>query len=357
MPDASTDLATSRRVLHLAGRGAADRPAFGPGDAVTRVEVTSAGSAARAARGHLRDVGAYDVVVASGRLGLWAVAAGSAVGRGRVPAVASISTDDGAVGGLVRRAGARVVVAPSRAVLRRARLDDGTPTVVATEVATPVHDGSMGSATPQRRAVRDRVRASAGVGSGDWVVLAPGDSTRDAGHGRAVWAVGLLHELDRRSRLLVPGTGDGARAVADLAAKLGRSGVVALARSPDAPAAAPFDARSLALAADAAVFVPTGPVDPAPLLACMAAGVPVVASRSAVAAEWVDGLSAWLVDEVTPRALARRLLDVREAVERDPAGHAARVDAGRAVAARFTPTAHAARWAEALATAVRLRRR
>jgi glycosyltransferase involved in cell wall biosynthesis len=147
--------------------------------------------------------------------------------------------------------------------------------------------------------INRKVRAELGITADDFVVLAPGESTRQAEHHLALWTVAILHELHPSWKLLIWGRGELADEISRMAARLGRPRLVLTAREKE------FE--DLPSAADVALVTAR---DAAPLMAtalCMAGGLPIVATNSWLA----DGRNALVVADRAPRTLAQRLLDLR----------------------------------------------
>jgi glycosyltransferase involved in cell wall biosynthesis len=153
-----------------------------------------------------------------------------------------------------------------------------------------------------------------------------------------------LADLRRRrpgARLRVVGDGEHRQALERCAAALAPGDAVVFLGRCSA-------ARVRGLLAGAAALVVPSIYEGMPLvvLEAMAAGVPVVASRvSGIPEVVVDGETGWLVPPEDPERLAASLAEVladpEEARRRGAAGR-------RRVAERFSPTAAAARWLEAV---------
>lgn len=152
---------------------------------------------------------------------------------------------------------------------------------------------------------RATARARLGVADDDFVMLAPGESTRAADHERAVWAGSILHVVDERYRVLLWGRGPRLGIAAGLGDKL---------RQPRLVVTAGPDARyeDLLPAADALLVTARAPVPTLPVAMAMSAGVPVVSvPRPELADVLADGVTALLVPSPAPRLIAQRVLDLR----------------------------------------------
>ena len=254
----------------------------------TQAVPTVAGGVRAAALRRLRGR-RVDLVIAYGRDALPA----AWIGGGKVLYLPD--DRDSGDAGWVRRLGRRVeVAAAARAVAGRY---GGVVHVVRPRPDGPGFGGDLLSGK------RGEARRALGLPEDAFALLAPGPSTRAADHQAAVWAAALLRELDSRVRLLLDPGGPRAGAVRLFASRMARAGLVVDCPSPALGRAA----------ADLAVLSATGPVDPTPILAAAASGLPVVATRGAVAAEFFPGgRGALVAADGTPRMLARRVLDYRE---------------------------------------------
>lgn len=183
--------------------------------------------------------------------------------------------------------------------------------------------------------IRRQVRRELGIGADEFVVLAPGESEAAANHRLAVHAVSILHVLGGRNRLLFWGRGRQASAVDALAAKLKQPGLVFDA-TRRIGAAVEFE--DLLPAADVALVAGGASAPVLPVITCAAAGVPIVSFDTPSVRECLGPDAAALVPVGGgPRALARRLLEVREnpALRQTLASQAWRVARDRFSAERF----------------------
>jgi glycosyltransferase involved in cell wall biosynthesis len=171
------------------------------------------------------------------------------------------------------------------------------------------------------------LRTRLGLAEADRVLLAPGESTRNAGHDVAVWVTSMLHIIDPRYKLLIAGTGAFAEAARKRAAALNRSGLLRVAA--DRGVGGP-----LAEAADAVLFTPTGVAPVLAVAECMAEGLPVVTTdHPSVRGFLADGRGALLVEWKKAPAIARRVLELFEQPQlRETTAAQARDEAAR----RFT---------------------
>jgi glycosyltransferase involved in cell wall biosynthesis len=152
----------------------------------------------------------------------------------------------------------------------------------------------------------DSLRARLGLSRNDYVLLAPGESTRLAGHVEALWAVSILHVSDPKYKLLTWGRGPGTRAVRDFAAKTGPEVLCDATQRLGNTIA--FE--RLLHVADAVVWAARGLSATLAIGMCMSARLPIVSARSQIADELLmDGQSALMCDG-KPRTIAQRILDL-----------------------------------------------
>jgi glycosyltransferase involved in cell wall biosynthesis len=163
-----------------------------------------------------------------------------------------------------------------------------------------------------RRRRDPRLRRALGLADDDFVLLAPGDSTRAAGHDLSAWAAAILHVLDPKYRLLLWGRGDAVDRVRRFAVKTGQpeATVVAVGTLPG-----PVEFEALLAATDLVLITPRAPSLTLAIATCMAAGLPIVGVVTETVSELLeDRHTALMVGKLSPRMLAQRVLDVR----RDP---------------------------------------
>lgn len=156
--------------------------------------------------------------------------------------------------------------------------------------------------------VRDpMLRERLGLAPTDRVVLAVGPSTRAADHTTALWTVGMLALLDPSWRLLFMGEGPLVHTLRRFSADLRSDRTVVFASDRIDRA---FDFSELLPAADYALCTDLIPTDSMPLRATLAAGLPLLCTRTPLTAELVP--PELHVRPSTPRFIARRLLDFTE---------------------------------------------
>ena len=299
-----------RSVLYLiaAELGSADEASVGPLAAGVDLHVevipTVAGGVRAAALRRWRE-GRAGLVIAHGRNALPA----AAVGGGRVLYLPDDRDADES--GSVRWVGTGWnglpvgelhVAVPSRALAER-YVRMGVPRENCHVVRPPAKAGGVGEFLGIEDGNRDEARRALGLAPDAFALYAPGPATRAGRQEVAVWAAGLLRELDGRVRLLLEPHGPRAGAVRRFARRMARADLLI-----DCPRPAIAEA-----AADAALVASTAPANPVPMLRAAAAGLPIVASAGAVAAEFLrDGETALVAADASARALARRAIDFRE---------------------------------------------
>jgi glycosyltransferase involved in cell wall biosynthesis len=184
-------------------------------------------------------------------------------------------------------------------------------------------------ATGRNALPREALRAKLGIAEEDRVLLAPGESTRQAGHATAVWITSMLHIIDGRYKLLIAGNGPYTVAARKRAAALNRPELLVVAA--DAGVSGP-----LTEAADVVLFSPTGESPVLPVVECMAAGLPVIATdHPTLRGFLIEGRGVLLADWKKPPAVARRVLEL---FERPGLLAETSAKACREAAARFSAT-------------------
>ena len=154
------------------------------------------------------------------------------------------------------------------------------------------------------------LRAALGFSDNEHVVLAVGESTREAEHRQAVWAGAILNVLDKRTRVLLWGRGPMASAAQRFADKLGQPQLVTLAEQR---LGREIELEELLPAADMLIVSATGPVATLPIATGMAAGVPIVATVTPTVAELLeDRHTALMTQPGVPRLLSEKILQLRE---------------------------------------------
>jgi glycosyltransferase involved in cell wall biosynthesis len=171
-----------------------------------------------------------------------------------------------------------------------------------------------------------QLRAALGLCDTDFVLIAPGESSRQTAHDQAVWACGILHVIDPSYKLLIWGRGPRAKQVAELAERLHQPNLVKVAEMPGRE---PMRFEDVLPAADVCLVTAGGAAPTLPIATAMAAGVPIVSTVTYMLAELLeDRHTALMVPRRSPRALVQRVLDLRE----DPALRAKLIDTARAEA-------------------------
>ena len=171
------------------------------------------------------------------------------------------------------------------------------------------------------------IRARLGLAKTDLVLLACGESFRDASHDSAVWAAAILSFLNPNYRLLIWGRGPMVESLKRFARAAATDGMLVTAESV---IDGEIDFEQIVPAADAALFCARSPSPILPLGVCLSAGLPVVASESAEAREFLqDDVNALVERSVNPRRLAQRARELQN----NPSLCRRLAQAGRAVAA------------------------
>lgn len=153
---------------------------------------------------------------------------------------------------------------------------------------------------------RLRARRAFGLEEGHFAIVALGDMTRGAGHKSAVWAHALVTHLRSEVRLVLPRRGSGLSQVQRFAKAGGLDHAVLLA---------PRDTQlaDLLAAADVATLLCDRDCGVGDLAAALAAGVPVVASRTPDIVNCTGGgKAAMLVDRGNAQTAAANVLSLVE---------------------------------------------
>jgi glycosyltransferase involved in cell wall biosynthesis len=160
---------------------------------------------------------------------------------------------------------------------------------------------------PEARMGRDNaLREALGVGPEDKLIVAVGDSTREANHALAVWTAGVLSMLDRRWRLMLLGRGSQIWPLMRLGHEAHLEGMLLSAREAMPEVTFP----RLLGAADVVLDTAGGPTDPWGLIQAVASEVPVLSTGGPAARELLP--TELCVSPPSPRALARALLELTE---------------------------------------------
>ncbi len=154
------------------------------------------------------------------------------------------------------------------------------------------------------------LRRALGLSDSDFVLLAPGESTVPAGHDQAVWAASILNSLDPCYKLLLWGRGRRTAYCMELGRRLHQARMLRFAESE---LKREVEFEELLPITDACLITAAGAVPTLPVLTVMAAGVPIVSTVTYLLAEQLeDRHTALMVPTRSPRALAQRILDLRE---------------------------------------------
>lgn len=161
-----------------------------------------------------------------------------------------------------------------------------------------------------RRRRNPALRQRLGLREDDFVLLAAGESTPEANHLQAIWAAGILHVLDRRYKIILWGRGEQIDNIRRRGLNMG------------APQAMRYADRLLGLqthfedllpAADLVLAPAEGSVRTLEIAMAMGAGLPIVATASAVVSELLeDRHTALMTPTAHPRLIAKRVLEFRE---------------------------------------------
>jgi glycosyltransferase involved in cell wall biosynthesis len=180
------------------------------------------------------------------------------------------------------------------------------------------------------------IRARLGLKESDLVLLAPGESFRDASHTSALWAAAILNFLNPRYRLLIWGRGPMVESMKRFARVAASDALLVIA---EAAIGGEIDFEQIVPAADAALFCARAPSPILPLGVCLSAGLAVVASESEEMREFLqDDVNALVEPSVNPRRLAQRVRELQD----DPSARQRLAQAARSTGgaqfsiARFT---------------------
>jgi glycosyltransferase involved in cell wall biosynthesis len=154
------------------------------------------------------------------------------------------------------------------------------------------------------------LRNRLGFSDSDRVLLAPGESTREASHKLSLWAAAILNVLDPKWRLLVWGRGATVDSLARFVETTHLSNLMVNSQKRLGPS---ISFESLTSVADLVIDLaqPSAPV--LSIEICMAAGLPIVASASPDSRGFLkDKINAIVQPHATPRILAQRLIGLRK---------------------------------------------
>jgi glycosyltransferase involved in cell wall biosynthesis len=142
-----------------------------------------------------------------------------------------------------------------------------------------------------------------------YVLLAPGESTRQANHRLAVWASAILNVMNHHTRLLLWGRGPLAEHNRRFAVSMHQPELVTLATEG---LNRPVEFEELLGAADAIVIPASDPIPTLPVAMCMASALPIIATVTPTVSELLeDRHTALMTQPDNPRLLAQRILAVR----------------------------------------------
>jgi glycosyltransferase involved in cell wall biosynthesis len=198
-----------------------------------------------------------------------------------------------------------VDVVCATAARRRAIVRGGVPPAQCHLVRPPVDPVISNSSS------RPEIRKRLGLRAQDYVLLAPGESTREANHELAVWAASILHVVDERYRILLWGRGPRLNRAAGLGQKLRQEGLVVVA---EWALRREVDFSEIVAAADAVLVTARESIPLLPPATAMATGVPVVAAGMSELSEIVTDRETGLVvaaDAASARSLAQGVLELR----------------------------------------------
>lgn len=218
----------------------------------------------------------------------------------------------------------------------RGALDVTVPTVGARErlVRRGMPERAVHVLPPTARAPgdtaarRQRAREQLGLRTGEFLLVAPSEMTRAAGHRMASWAHAILRRIESGVFLLMPGAGPDERGIRSFVVTTGYAGEVFF------PGDAMDTADALA-AADAAVFFHERDCGVGALAWAMAAGLPVAAARTPDLAECApDDVAGLLAEPHDPRQASSAILRImQDARLRQRLGQ----EAARRAGERFAP--------------------
>jgi hypothetical protein len=195
------------------------------------------------------------------------------------------------------RAGELVLTVPTAAALR-AFLDAGAPSRGAW-VLPPA-----APSIPDADEKRARVRRELGVGERHVLLVAPGEMGRVAGHKYAPWVHAVLRQIRPDLRLLLPGLGEAEERARFYVGSAGLGDEVFLTSGR-------YSTAEALAAADLAVFFHERDCGVAAAAQAMAAGLPIVASRTPDLCELLEpGRAGILVPPRDPREASAGVLRV-----------------------------------------------
>ena len=161
-----------------------------------------------------------------------------------------------------------------------------------------------------KRRRNDELRASLNLAPDDFVLLAPGQSTRGANHVDALWATAILHHLDPRYKLMLWGQGPDIDRVSRFRRHIVNADCLRIAQ--------PLLGRRIAFedllpATDMVIVSAANLTQTLPVAIAMAAGLPIVSAVTYSISELLeDHHTALMVAPGSPRAMAQRILELKE---------------------------------------------
>ncbi len=191
---------------------------------------------------------------------------------------------------------------------------------------------------------RRQIRTHLGLAEADLLIVSPAEMTRNAGHKYASWSHAIVRQLLENLRLAFPGGGPAEPRVRYFAGTTGYDAEVFFTENR-------FKTSDLLAAGDIACFLPVRDSGLWPVAAAMAAGTPLIATRTPdICCYARDGENALLVAPADPRAISAALLKLSE----DPELREKLARAGRAFAeAHFSPDVARGRLAEIIRAILR----
>ena len=159
-----------------------------------------------------------------------------------------------------------------------------------------------------RRRRDDELRRQLGFEPGDYVLLAAGESTRNACHTDTAWAASILWASDPKYKLLAWGRGEQGKFIGRFGTKL----ILAPPSVAEQRLGRRLEFEELLPAADAVLVTARGAVATLPIAICMAAALPIISTVTPTVAELLEDRHTALMCPAVPRQVARRVLDLIE---------------------------------------------
>jgi glycosyltransferase involved in cell wall biosynthesis len=153
---------------------------------------------------------------------------------------------------------------------------------------------------------RRRTRQALGIGDEQYLLIAPSQMVRGAGHKYASWAHAIIRQIRDDIRLLLPGAGPAEQSVRSFAATTGYDEEVFLTGNR-------FSREEVLAASDIALFLAERDIGVSALAAAIVAELPIVASNVPETAEFLPHEVARLMPPVRdPRAVSAVILRILE---------------------------------------------